>query len=1532
MSPRRISARVGAKLSIIALILGLFAHLNLPQPAAATAAACSTGAAAQNGIAVAPSHGQAFYIDTGASPKLDAGYIGYRVTNSTGSTQGDLWTTVNGFTGGVLGLANSLDRYQQVATLANTSTAASYFLLKANAATATPQTHHVQVWNGRPDLPASNLLYECVYTFSAVKETIKAAANKVTDTGYGAAAAIEVSNTAPELGQSITVSVEGQTGTIGAGAAPDGSIVWLTPAAVSSWPTRALRLTNVSVTFERNTNASKKWTVNGDPVTYANQLIITNANNCLQQGANINTCTGGTGSTSAEYRAFYTFQVVGIPSSTVQAVPVSQIASGTQIKHADTTATGATLNINFSGVGIHASLTKSVTQTTGLTVVTCGGSCSVPGGINGATYAAVPYRLTGSSSSATTVSMDEIIDQPGTGVIYKPGSAKITDIGRTNVTIDDPSYLASESAMVPRPLHFVGPFSFNSGTTASLDYTMWVPTGTATNTAYAKVGDLLIGANASAMSEVIVTSTGDGTVGVTITTQGLGVIADTQPATSITSTAGTLGGIVDPNGATPLTAQFQYGTSSSLAGATTVTATTPASGNVGGLTNPTNVSFGLTGLSSNTTYYYRVVAGAAQGAILSFTTNAVLAPPTVTTTSATGLSSTGATLNGAINPNLTAIAAIQFIYGTSSTLASGNTTVTLDDGSGSNLTASGASTQPFALAVTGLTNGTTYYFKLRGCTSANCSSGITDGAILSFVAQNPPSNPVLSVTKTDNDADNSVTPGQTITYTVTITNTGGVTGTTSFTDTIPTGLGAPGNFSFTGCGSPSSGYSAPTLTVSSLTVTNSAGCIVTYTTAVNSPLTEGATLTNSVDVAAAIEGGNNPSAVTADTLTVDATPNLSTSTKSVVDNNGGNVEPGDTLTYTITAINTGDGRATGVAVTDTIDTDTQNLTNVTRTNCGSSTNSSTGTALNVTGVTVNVGTNCVITFDVTVKNPLNNHTAIANTATIGAATEGGVGATPSSTTLYTVATPALVVTHSEDDADNLVAPSATVGYTITIQNTGNGQASGISAAGTVDSDATLDTGSFGYTNCGSPTNTSTTSALALSTITINAGATCTITYSMTVKGSATNGATIPSSADISAATEGGNNPAPVSASTLTVGISGTPANPHVEVSSTNLGCNGITSNHHPVLLWDADPGAVSYDLSLDNASPISATSPYTWNVVSEGAHTFKVRSVDSLGNTSAYTANCQIILDTTAATIDAGSDQTTGSAFTQSDASATDTNGIATYAWTKVSGPGTITFNHTDVLHPIISASANGTYVLRLTVTDNAGNVATDTFTLVWDNSIAPPADNDGVDPSVEAAAPNAGDANNDGLPDADQKDVTSLVNPVTGAYAVMDNADGCQNTNVSQIAASSLTTPDAAYRYPAGLMNFTLACATPGATVTVHQYFFGVDPAGLIARKYDPRTHGYTNLPGAVLASVTIGGQQALEITYQLTDGGPLDQDGLTNGSITDPSGPAVLGVSVPNTGLGGLQPAQKPWPAVAILLVLSVIGLGWAARRSIL
>ena len=94
----------------------------------------------------------------------------------------------------------------------------------------------------------------------------------------------------------------------------------------------------------------------------------------------------------------------------------------------------------------------------------------------------------------------------------------------------------------------------------------------------------------------------------------------TTAATSVTSTSATLNGNVNSNGA-PTTAWFGFGTSSAL---TVFTST--GSQSVGAGTGFVSVTANLTGLSSNTTYYFRAiaqnVAGLQQGSILSFSTRA----------------------------------------------------------------------------------------------------------------------------------------------------------------------------------------------------------------------------------------------------------------------------------------------------------------------------------------------------------------------------------------------------------------------------------------------------------------------------------------------------------------------------------------------------------------------------------------------------------------------------------------------------------------------------------------------------------------------------------------------------------------------------------------------------------------------------------------------------------------------------------------------------------------------------------------------
>ena len=97
--------------------------------------------------------------------------------------------------------------------------------------------------------------------------------------------------------------------------------------------------------------------------------------------------------------------------------------------------------------------------------------------------------------------------------------------------------------------------------------------------------------------------------------------------------------------------------------------------------------------------------------------------------------------------------------------------------------------------------------------------------------------------------------------------------------------------------------------------------------------------------------------------------------------------------------------------------------------------------------------------------------------------------------------------------------------------------------------------------------------------------------------------------------------------------------------------------------------------------------------------------------------------------------------------------------------------------------------------------------------------------------------------------------------------------------------------------MSFTAIGCSSEATIT--QHFYGdYDAAKYIARKYNPSANSYATIPGVVLTNVTINSQSALKITYKITDNGPLDLS-PSIGTITDPAGPALAVVGVPNTGL---------------------------------
>jgi hypothetical protein len=191
---------------------------------------------------------------------------------------------------------------------------------------------------------------------------------------------------------------------------------------------------------------------------------------------------------------------------------------------------------------------------------------------------------------------------------------------------------------------------------------------------------------------------------------------------------------------------------------------------------------------------------------------------------------------------------------------------------------------------------------------------------------------------------------------------------------------------------------------------------------------------------------------------------------------------------------------------------------------------------------------------------------------------------------------------------------------------------------------------------------------------------------------------------------------------------------------------------------------------------------------------------------------------------------------------------------------------------------------------------------LSWASSCAAAdVDDDGILTTIENAAPNSGDANNDGDPDSAQGNVASFVNAITSQYTTIALDVACGVTSATAQTEAAQATQDAGYNYQSGLISFSANCGTPGYTMTVRIYTFGTTTSGLVLRKYNPTTHAYFTVPGATLSQQTIGGQTATVATYQITDGSALDADGLVNGTIIDPVGLALGAVGVPSTGIGG-------------------------------
>jgi hypothetical protein len=195
----------------------------------------------------------------------------------------------------------------------------------------------------------------------------------------------------------------------------------------------------------------------------------------------------------------------------------------------------------------------------------------------------------------------------------------------------------------------------------------------------------------------------------------VGPDAVTVSYTNLNGTSATLNGTIDPNNHST-TGWFEYGTSSTLSSSTETTHV-----DMGSDGSPVELTQNISGLTPNTTYYFRAVgknsSGTDRGEIKSFVTsentNGI-----ITTIQATNQLATSAKLNGLFVNTTGESVQGWFEYGKTSSMNSSTTAVSL--GSGASLS--------FSKTVTGLTPDTIYYFR-----AAAKRAGVTyKGDILVF--------------------------------------------------------------------------------------------------------------------------------------------------------------------------------------------------------------------------------------------------------------------------------------------------------------------------------------------------------------------------------------------------------------------------------------------------------------------------------------------------------------------------------------------------------------------------------------------------------------------------------------------------------------------------------------------------------------------------------------------------------------------------------------------------------------------------------
>jgi streptogramin lyase len=183
--------------------------------------------------------------------------------------------------------------------------------------------------------------------------------------------------------------------------------------------------------------------------------------------------------------------------------------------------------------------------------------------------------------------------------------------------------------------------------------------------------------------------------------------------------------------------------------------------------------------------------------------------------------------------------------------------------------------------------------------------------------------------------------------------------------------------------------------------------------------------------------------------------------------------------------------------------------------------------------------------------------------------------------------------------------------------------------------------------------------------------------------------------------------------------------------------------------------------------------------------------------------------------------------------------------------------------------------------------------------------------------------------------ETASLTSSVSGTDIELESTAFTTFSCSTSVTEDSLSTSDTSQDYPLGLVDFCLD-VVPGSTNTVSITFeTDLSASEATARKYNPTTQTYTDIQDALITETTLNSNPALILTYDITDGGDLDDDNTANGTILDPVGLAIAAetttTNTSDTDTEALAETGENMVALQVgaALIIVIAVASWVERR---